>query len=638
MTSILRTVLIGALAVTCISGAIGFGVKTAVERVVVRESIDKAEHWAAYMADRIPDLSALIATGIPTATQQDVINEIKEVGDIFRFKLFAADGRLSILSDYANVLDHSGIALEADPEPLQVATTGILIVDVFDGSERSDRPDLYAEAYVPLIGEDGSVEGVIEVYIDQTRTRMYFVDSFRNFGILLMVFCSLIFAVPGIAFYLQRRFAQKSRRDAEFLSRFDPLTGVLNRREFVMRAEELIENSDLSVICFLDLDRFKAINDTYGHAAGDAFLVHVSQVLRQNCRADDLLARFGGDEFVIAFQNVSCEDAVQRTRAILKQCAQEVCIHNIVVSGSVSVGVAELEVNDDLEKALSNADAALYHAKASGRNEFAIYGDEMGEDIRLRHALEARLRIAARTNDFEIFYQPLVDGVTCSVVGHEALLRLRDNDGSHIPPDVFIPLAEDLGLIEDIGRWTIMTATRDMALVDREKVLAINLSTVQFSSGELVATVRNALEQSGLPAKNLELEITESLLLDDGPSIGLQIDALKEMGVSIAMDDFGTGFSSLSYLWKYGFDRLKIDRSFIAALDKDPERSREIIETIIMLGARLGMKITAEGVETSEQSQLLSSLGCDIMQGYLFGKASPLEKAEPDVGRSAQSA
>ena len=633
--SIFRILVIACLALAAVWATIGFGVSTAVERVIARDSIDKAEHWGNYMASRVPDLVELAETGIPTQEQADAIKQIREVGDIFRFKLFTADGRLSLVSDDVMTDTFQGTSDLADPEPVQVAETGRRIVDVFDGTNKPDRPDLYAEAYVPLLDDAGNVLAVVEVYVDQTATESYFRDSFRSFGLMLMTFCVAIFTVPSAAFYVQRILAQQSKDDAEFLARFDPLTGLLNRREFSEQAEQGLMDKSVTVVCYMDLDHFKTINDVHGHAVGDGFLAHVAAVLRANCRADDLIARFGGDEFVVCFRNISIEDTVHRVRTILHNIGAHTEIHDKVISGSVSIGIAEVEDDVALDHVLKNADTALYHAKSSGRNDFAIYGDEMGVELAKRHALEARLREAVKTNDFDIHFQPLVSSNERQTVGHEALLRLYDLDGTPIPPSVFVPMAEDLGLIESMGRWTIRTAIAKAAQREGDTMLAINLSTAQFSSGALISIVRDALKEAAFPADRLELEITESLLLEDSPEIEMQIDALRDMGVKIAMDDFGTGFSSLSYLWKYGFDRLKIDRSFVSALGENPERSREIIESVIMLGARLNMKITAEGVETIEQATLLTELGCDTLQGYLFGRPLSREAEKDAVSKSA---
>ncbi|MEO0379373.1 MAG: EAL domain-containing protein [Pseudomonadota bacterium] len=629
-----RLALVGLFTFCTIWFAVHTGVDRTVNNVIHREAIDKASHWAYHMPNHIPEIERLVSTGIPTEAQRIAVLKIKELGDIFRFKLFTADGRLSVISDNFETGQEPGIAAQADPEPRLVAQTQTAIVNVFDGTLKADRPDLYAEAYVPLRDENGTLIGVVEVYIDQTKTAAYFKESFQSFGVMLMLLCAAVFIAPTLAFFAQRRLTQRSRKDAEFLARFDPLTGLLNRREFTAQARSYIANGEMSVACYLDCDNFKHINDTHGHAIGDAFLAHIANVLRRNCRKDDLVARFGGDEFVIGFHGISIDAATQRVRTILKECGEQIDLDNANVAGSVSIGVVQVKTKFDLDTILKHADTALYFAKTSGRNNFAIYGDEMGDELRQRYEVETVVRKATETKAFEIYFQPLVSSKDKEIIGHEALLRLRDKNGDFIPPAKFVPIAEDLGLIDEIGRWTIQNAIAQASDALSDKIIAINLSPIQFESGDLVETVRGALTQSDFPAEQLELEITESLLLEDSIAVEMQIDALREMGVRIAMDDFGTGFSSLSYLWKYGFDRLKIDRSFVAALDEDSERSREIIESVVMLGTRLNMRITAEGVETPEQSKFLSDLGCDTLQGYLYGKPAPFRlagKAEQDV-------
>lgn len=334
---------------------------------------------------------------------------------------------------------------------------------------------------------------------------------------------------------------------------------------------------------------------------------------------------------MLGFKKISKDAAIRRVKEILKECREDFQFEDKVLCGSMSIGIAEIDQGTPLEEVVKNADAALYYAKTSGRNTFAIYGSEMGAEIERRRALEARLLEATRNKDFEVHYQPLICSENKTVIGYEALLRLPNADGNYISPTDFIPLAEELGLIEEIGQWTIKTAIKEIAAASDDAKVAINLSSVQFESGNLCELLRHTLEETQFPAARLELEITESLLLEDTSFIEMQIDTLKEMGINIAMDDFGTGYSSLSYLWKYGFDRLKIDRSFVLALDKSPERSREIIEAIILLGAKLNMKITAEGVETSEQSELLTELGCDTLQGFLYGRPAPVRNLQRHV-------
>ncbi len=620
-----------------ILAAVFFATRVSVDRAVSRDSVDKAVYYAEYMAVRIPDLQGLIADPRPSAEQVRVIQQIRSLGSVFRFKLFDENGRLLLLSDDESIQNGASVSDTQDPEPRRVAETNVPIVDVFDGSQKPDRPDFYAEAYVPLVDAEGETIGVVEVYVDQTATRAYFHDSFKTFGLFLGAFCAFLFGAPYAAYQVQRLTAVRSRKEAEFLASYDPLTGLMNRREFVSHAEEMIKDEALSAICFIDADKFKAVNDIYGHAMGDQYLTHIADIMRRHTRAGDLVSRFGGDEFVIGFRRLGIDDVTSRVRSIVAKASEDFQTGTSVISGSISVGVAGYVQNCSLDTLLSQSDAALYHAKANGKNTFSIYGDEMGEDLRRRNALENRLREATKSKDFKVNYQPLVDGQSKEVLGYEALLRLTDADGSEISPNVFIPVAEELGLISEIGTWVIEKAVREIAQLSDVHSISINLSPAQFRDGNLPEIVRNALHNAGLPAERLELEITESLLLEDDPKVEFQIDALKEMGISIAMDDFGTGFSSLSYLWKFGFDRLKIDRSFISALECDPARSQEIIEVILLLGERLGMRTTAEGIETNEQSELLSTLGCDVLQGFLFGRPADLYSFGPEAGTETQT-
>ena len=621
--------LAGGAVIAAIVFSVFFGVRKAVEHAVLADAIDKTQQWAEFMERNVPDLDMLPFTGIPNKEQHETINAIRSYGEVFRFKLFTNDGRLALVSDDAGNRKYRGSVLEADPQARMVIESKQPIVEVFSGIGKADRPDLYAEAYLPLIYKHGEVYGVVEVYVDQTATNQQFIASFRLFGFAIATLCALIFAVPALAFYVQRGIAQRSRRNAENLARFDPLTGLMNRREFREQAYALGgSNASVAFLCYLDLDNFKTINDTKGHAVGDAFLKHIAQIIKAHCGSNDLAARFGGDEFVIGFFDPSQAAVIQQVKALLKACSTEFNSSQDVISGSVSIGIAQVEHGQPIEDALRNADAALYFAKASGGNDFAVYGSEMGEEIERRRQLEMRLHDATKGEEFYIHYQPLVSSVDRSVLGYEALLRLKNKDGENIPPAVFIPIAEELGLIDEIGKWTMRTAIEEISRVSNHVKVAVNLSAAQFKAGTLADTVAKMLKETGFDPARLELEVTESLLLDDSTFVEVQIDNLKELGIQIAMDDFGTGFSSLSYLWKYGFDRLKIDRSFVLALDQNPEKSREIIEAIIMLGMKLNMKITAEGVETHEQSELLSALGCDTLQGFFFGRPSRLESFE----------
>lgn len=620
-----RIVLMTVMFLSVTGVLVKFGVDWTVESAVSRDSVKVAERWASFAASRLPRIEELIEDGLPDDEQMRVIEEVRAVGDVFRFKLFDDTGRLSLVSDDKALTSGAGVAAEADPEPVAVLASGEPIIEVKDGRAKPDRPPVYVEAYIPVLDSKQKVIGVAEVYVDQTETYAYFYASFQLFGIILGGGITLIIAVPLAIAQLNRLAKEKAQQNAEYLARFDPLTGVMNRREF---AEQFGRAGDkkFAAVAFIDIDRFKQINDGHGHAVGDAMLSHIADVLKRSAGLGDLIARFGGDEFVLALRDNDETAIHRRMNRLLRDCAQEISHEGVSVSASVSVGVSLLEGGGDLDTALTESDAALYAAKAAGRNQYAIYGVEMGERLQSRRRIEARVRAALADQEYALHFQPLVEAGSGQLVGYEGLLRLQDEDGQAISPMDFIPVAEELGLISELGRWVIETGVREAATWDNDAKVALNLSSAQFQPGDLPEIVRDALHASGLPARRLELEITESLLLSDEAAIKMQLDQLQELGVSIALDDFGTGFSSLAYLWRYNFNKLKIDQSFVAALEHSPERAEELIETIVMLSRRLGMEVTAEGVETSEQSAKLREIGCDTLQGFLYGRPGPVQR------------
>jgi diguanylate cyclase (GGDEF)-like protein len=616
-----------ACSVALIWVSIGALTDHSVRRAVVQDAEDKALHWGEYVVAQVPDLPGLVETGLPTDAQKQAIRTTRQIGDIFRFKLYDIAGRLVLLSDEGFITAPQGISPDSDPEAVSVLQSQSTLVRVEDGRANPDRPALYAEAYIPLFDAAGQAVGVAEVYVDETRVAAYFLESFEDFAIWLTAVCAAFFSISAIAYTAQRNRTQESRKNAEYYFKYDAVTGLLNRAAFHRQVANEGENGAIAALMFVDADNFKIVNDTHGHAAGDEYLAHIARILGHAVSPSDVVGRFGGDEFVVAVRSGTEESVTRTARAVLQESAKPFLIDGREIKSSVSIGISILEPDTPLETALAHADAALYYAKHAGRNQYAVYGENMREQLQSRNRLDERIRRAARDKDFTISYQPLVawmDG-THRQIGYEALLRLVDDEGNAISPTMFIPRMEEMGLIEDVGSWVIREATRDVAHCPGAPKVSINLSAVQFQSGRLPGIVAEALSASGLPPERLELEVTETLLLDDDPSIGLQMDALQETGVGIAMDDFGTGYSSLGYLWRYGFDRIKIDRSFVAGLEQRNERSIQIIEAIVILGKRLGMEVTAEGVETEQQAKILTELGCDILQGYLFGRPGALQ-------------
>ncbi len=458
-------------------------------------------------------------------------------------------------------------------------------------------------------------------------------------GIFLLASCGgsfLVLLAMAIPLSVAQRRAQE-RTAAEdrvrFLAHHDPLTELPNRTMFdqgLQAALSRARREDSQVAVFmLDLDHFKDVNDTLGHSAGDELLRRVAARLRAVVRTEDLVARFGGDEFVVVQAGLAQPEAASRlAERLLAALSQPYELDGHQVPGSTSIGVAIGPADgEDAETLLGHADIALYRAKGERRGSIRFFEPEMNQALVARRELEAELRTAVAEQRFALHFQPLYAFPGRQVVGFEALLRWNHPRLGQIAPAQFMPLAEETGLIVPLGDWILRTACREAARWISPYRLAVNLSAAQFRHGDIVGSLRQALNESGLPPARLELEITESLLLQDPETVMAKLAALRRMGVSIALDDFGTGHSSLSFLWRFPFDRLKIDRSFVRDMDRDPKVSA-IIDTIIGLGRTLDVVVSAEGVETEAQARALAELGCNEGQGFLLGEPAPAAELE----------
>jgi diguanylate cyclase (GGDEF)-like protein len=426
-----------------------------------------------------------------------------------------------------------------------------------------------------------------------------------------------------------RRLSLANRRVLE-LAQTDILTGLPNRAFFLARLDEINaqmrENGLTFSILMLDLDRFKNVNDSLGHGAGDLLLRQVAQRLKSAMRAGDVLARLGGDEFAIIQEG--CEDqricSTELASRIAKLVAEPFSLpgHRVEIGTSIGIAIAP-DHGSDQDQLLKKADLALYRSKAAGRNCFTIYDKAMSAELEARSTLEGDLRDAIARCQLEVHYQPFVDMASGERCGFEALVRWRHPTRGLIPPDQFIPLAEETGLIVPLGEWVLRRACADAASWPSHTRVAVNLSPVQFKEAELFDVIGSALEDAGLPPQRLEIEITESVLLERGVENHAFMERLKSLGIELALDDFGTGYSSLSYLTAFPFDKIKIDKSFIRNLTHRP-RSTAIISSIVTLARGLDMSVTAEGVETDEQFERLKALGVNFAQGYLLGRPQPI--------------
>jgi diguanylate cyclase (GGDEF)-like protein len=411
------------------------------------------------------------------------------------------------------------------------------------------------------------------------------------------------------------------------MAHHDALTDLPNRLLFRERLEQALvygKRGQMLALLYLDLDQFKTVNDTLGHPVGDALLQAVAQRLRRQTREIDTVARLGGDEFAIIQTMIDKPvDATVLASRIIEALSQpfDIAGHFIAIGTSVGIAIAPTD-GLDADVLLKNADIALYRAKLDGRGIYRLFQAKMDTEMRNRRLMEADLRQALPNDQLEIYYQPLMDLQSNAIGGFEALLRWRHPEKGLIPPDQFIPLAEEIGAIVPIGEWILRTACSTAASWSKPLKVAINLSPVQFKCRGLVAMIEAALRDAGLPAERLELEITESVLLEDTDSTLDTLHELRGMGVRIAMDDFGTGYSSLSYLRKFPFDRIKIDRSFVRELGQQRD-SDAIIRAVLDLSQKLGIQTTAEGVETTEQLRALANAGCSNIQGYLFSAPVP---------------
>ncbi|WP_137808410.1 bifunctional diguanylate cyclase/phosphodiesterase [Pseudomonas sp. G(2018)] len=414
------------------------------------------------------------------------------------------------------------------------------------------------------------------------------------------------------------------------IAQFDPLTGLPNRDlmrdriEQAIHAASRLDQAFLGVL-FVDLDRFKKINDTYGHAAGDAVLVEVARRLRGCLRESDTVARFGGDEFVVLLSNLrAMEETAIVAERILDACSRPIVVGDNIFQISASVGVAAWPGDGKtVDELLQNADLAMYSSKGEGRNTLRFYNAEMNEKAETRATVEAELKEALRDGDFVLHYQPQFCAHTNRIVGAEALIRWCHPTRGLIPPSSFIRFAEESNLITPIGDWVLKEAVqqgrrwKDMGLNLR---VAVNLSGRQFVDS-LPARVNEVLVESGFPASLLELELTESFLVSDTDKAARILHALRDLGVRVALDDFGTGWSSLNYLKNFPVDTLKIDRSFIGSTAS--EFDGRIVRAILAIAREFNLTTLAEGVETDEQLAKLHELGCDAWQGFLLSSAIP---------------
>lgn len=440
-----------------------------------------------------------------------------------------------------------------------------------------------------------------------------------------------IVGVYGIAKDITERIEHK--KIMEELIFFDSLTKLPNRKLFEDRLTQILNFSEANgkptAVLFLDLDRFKFINDSLGHHLADEFLKIVSKRLAENVRLTDTVGRFAGDEFAILLPNTGEEESVKMAERLNRVLVEPFDINGHSLSISASIGIACSKGNgESVDELLKKADIAMYHTKKYGKNSFTVYSEELDQNAAYKLAIEEGLRSAIGHQEFVLHYQPITNLKTGELSAMEALIRWNHPDLGMVPPDHFIPVSEESGQIISIGTWVLQTACSQNKVWQDKGIppfkICVNISTIQLQHPNFVQTVKKTLEETGLDAKWLELEVTESILMENTETLKESLANLKSLGISISIDDFGTGYTSLSYLRQFSFDRVKIDRSFIGDISHDLN-GKEITSTIISLAHKLNMDVTAEGIEDEIQLTYLREENCDGGQGYFFSRPLPVE-------------
>lgn len=463
-------------------------------------------------------------------------------------------------------------------------------------------------------------------------------ELFTVFVVLTLTFAAILMVrANDMRQEIQRRIGAEAA--AEKLARYDPLTGLANRRMLEEELERrlggsLASDSRLAVM-LLNLDRFKMVNDTYGHRAGDALLQQVADRLHAAVRSQDFIARLGGDEFALLISDAAQEDVVLRiAKRVLAEVSEPFVGSDYRGDVTVSIGIAVYPADGETTEILTQrADAAMYQAKALGRNTYAVFNRELDKLVRDRLEVELELREGIQNNRIVTHYQPLIDLASRAIVGFEALARWQHPTRGLIGAETFISIAEDIGLIGDIFSVVLQDACEQGSTWDAALTVSVNVSPIQFQDPRLADKILDTLKETGFPPERLEIEITESALVVDVEAAKRTIEALKAVGIQIVLDDFGTGYSSLRHLHELPFDKVKIDQSFIRRLGAD-EESRKIIDSIIGLSHALGLMTVAEGIETDQEASWITEHGSELGQGFLFSKPVSAD----DIPRMLKSA
>lgn len=613
----------------------------AVSHLLRHEVQADAQAWVTHLRSHIADLDQILTSGAISSERVALLRSADDVDAVFFFRLSDAEGRTIYQS-------------ETPDERLQLARASDGNMDrwlgrqgVFDEGvtvqlgkhDDGSRPVpfVFGRIVLPLETKTG-VEAKAEVFLDQSNKAERYRQAFVAFMTGLSLLILFAMALPMAMVWRKTKQRELAERRLHEMAHTDPLTGLANRIHFRERlGQSLAASLDgrrVTALFWLDLDRFKTINDALGHPIGDALLRQVAGRLKRSLGEQDTVARLGGDEFALLQSGCSSEEEAARLAERLIQVLAipfDVEGHHVVIGVSVGIVFAprDGQVVDDL---LKKADIALYRAKDSGRSTYRFFRPDMEARSVVRHSLEEDLRNAINHGELRLHYQPQVSLKTARIIGFEALLRWHHPRFGHMPPSEVISLAEETGLIMPLGFWALKQATADATTWPEDVSVSVNISAVQFRHSDLVDLVGDALSMSGLAPERLDLEITESIVMEDSRTTIAKLRKLRRLGIQLSMDDFGTGYSSLYRLRHLPFNQLKVDRSFVRELGGNRDDAA-IVHAIVTLGQSLGMQVIAEGIETDAQLAQLHRENCDIGQGYFFGRPVPASEIGRQLGQ-----
>jgi diguanylate cyclase (GGDEF)-like protein len=583
-----------------------------------------AAEWTDYLVSNVPDLGQIAAGKTPSPESMVFFEQSHKLGRVSEFSIYNAAGDLQLSSNQlGNTQTSRANIFRLKPRLSEALTTKGLVIDSQRGTING-APIYFSDAIVPFF-EKGNLAGWLEIRLDQTNRQSLFLEASTRIAATV----GLLLAIgPAIGFWYRTRQKEFAERKLIHFANHDPLSGLMNRNGWLGFLSEALStrtpDAKPAALLHIYTEAVRAANETLVPAAADHVLMTIADRLVALAGDSSRVARIGNDSFALYIPSV--EDAVeaaQRVREVLAKLKEPVKYEDstLVSHASIGIAIAPADGKDhiDLSKA---AEVALSTSRQSGRNNYNFFDMEVERKAVTRREMESLIEEALRLGYFKLHFQPVFELRTGKLRTFEALVRLDHPEKGLIPPNEFITVAENAGVIDSIGAWCIEEACRTAANWPQDLTVAVNLSPLQFTSGSLISTVQRALSKARFPAYRLELEVTEGLLLNDDELVGEQLKILQNMGVRVVLDDFGSGYSSLNYLWRFPFAKIKIDQAFMRAIVTNAS-ARGVLRTIIALGRSLGLPITAEGVETEEQVTFLRKLKCDLVQGYLFSRPVP---------------